>query len=335
MTEPSLQKLTPRPDNPAAASYRTWEDVYRQEWTWDKVAWGTHCINCYPGNCLYRIYVRDGVVLREEQAGVFLPIEAGVPDMNPMGCQKGNAWSQHLHSAERVLYPLRRAGERGEGKWTRVSWNEALTAVADAMLDAIQESGPDSILQISSSNQGGPMAGLLFGRIIDLLGGTATDVNADINDFSPGLYLTYGKSNGASSIDDWFHAELTLIWHRNPAYTSIPWFHFVPEARYAGGEVVLISPDFSPSALQADYHLPVEPGSDAALALSMCQVIIEGGLYDAQFVREQTDLPLLVRTDTGRFLQADVQAVGRDDQFAFDARMGHRERRAARWPWGR
>jgi DMSO reductase family type II enzyme molybdopterin subunit len=324
MMEPSLEKLTPRPDKPAAAAYRTWEDIYRQEWTWDKVAWGTHCINCYPGNCLYRIYVRDGVVLREEQAGVFRPIEAGVPDMNPMGCQKGNAWSQHLHSPERVLYPLRRAGERGEGKWTRVSWDEALTTVADAMLDTIQESGPDSILQISSSNQGGPMAGLLFGRIIDLLGGTATDVNADINDFSPGLYLTYGKSNGASSIDDWFHAELTLIWHRNPAYTSIPWFHFVPEARYAGGEVVLISPDFSPSALQADYHVPVEPGSDAALALSMCQVVIENGLHDPQFVREQTDLPLLVRSDTGRFLrQAEVQTSGRDDQFYFfDAKAG-------------
>ncbi len=322
MTEPSLDKLAPRSDSPGAPSYRTWEDVYRQQWTWDKVAWGSHCINCYPGNCLYRVYVRDGVVVREEQAGVYRPIEAGVPDMNPMGCQKGNAWSQHLYSPERVLYPLRRAGERGEGKWKRVSWDEALTAVADAMLDAIEESGPESVMQISTPNQGGPTAGLLFGRLLDLLGGTATDVNADINDFNPGLYVTYGKVHGVSSIDDWFHAELTLVWHRNPAYTSIPWYHFVPEARYAGGEVVTIAPDFSPSALQADYFVPVVPGSDAALALSMCQVIIEGGLYDASFVREQTDLPLLVRSDNRRFLrQADVQDGGREDQFYFfDAR---------------
>jgi nitrate reductase alpha subunit len=98
---------------------------YRDKWTWDKTAYGTHCINCYPGNCLYRVYVRDGVVVREEQSGTFPPVEKGVPDMNPMGCQKGNAWSQMLHSPERVLYPMKRAGERGEGNWERVSWDQA------------------------------------------------------------------------------------------------------------------------------------------------------------------------------------------------------------------
>ncbi|MDP2949721.1 MAG: molybdopterin-dependent oxidoreductase, partial [Chloroflexota bacterium] len=324
MKEPSLGRLVQQPNNPGAAGYQSWQDVYRQEWTWDKVAWGSHCINCYPGNCLYRVYLRDGVALREEQAGIHQTIETGVPDMNPMGCQKGAAWSELLRSPERVLYPLRRAGERGEGKWKRVSWDEALTAIADAALDAIQEVGPESILQVSTPNEGGLMAGMLFGRIIEGLGGTVTDVNADINDFNPGLYMTYGKVNSASSIDDWFHAELTLVWHRNPVYTAIPWYHFVLESRYNGGEVVTIAPDCSPSAVHADYYVPVEPGSDAALALAMCRVIIDEGLYDAQFVREQTDLPLLVRTDTRRFLrQTEVKGEGRDDQFYFfDAKAG-------------
>ncbi|MDO8615805.1 MAG: molybdopterin-dependent oxidoreductase [Dehalococcoidia bacterium] len=294
------------------------QDAYRDRWAWDKVAWASHCINCYPGNCQYRVYVKDGAIIREEQAGTYMPVEAGVPDMNPMGCQKGNAWSRMLQSPERVLYPLKRAGERGEGNWARVSWDEALAAVADATLDAIQESGPESVLQVATPNEGGLMAGMLFGRIIEGLGGTVTDVNADINDFNPGLYMTYGKVNSASSVDDWFHAELTLVWHRNPVYTAIPWYHFVLESRYNGGEVVTIAPDYSPSAIHADYHVPVEPGSDAALALGMCQVIIEEGLYDAGFVREQTDLPLLVRTDTRRFLrQTDVTGQGRDDQFYF------------------
>ncbi len=299
-------------------------EQYREKWTWDRTAWASHCINCYPGNCQYRVYVKDGVVVREEQAGTYAPIEAGVPDMNPMGCQKGNAWSRMLHSPERVLYPLKRAGERGEGNWTRVSWDQALAEIADATLDAIQESGPESVLQVSTPNEGGLMAGMLFGRIIDGLGGTVTDVNADINDFNPGLYMTYGKVNSASSIDDWFHAELTLVWHRNPVYTAIPWYHFVLESRYNGGEVVVIAPDYSPSAMHADYHVPVEPGSDAALALGMCQVIIEEALYDAQFVREQTDLPFLVRMDTRRFLrQTELKGEGRDDQFyVFDEKTG-------------
>ncbi|KKK57765.1 hypothetical protein LCGC14_3051190, partial [marine sediment metagenome] len=290
-----------------------WAEKYREKWTWDKTAWATHCINCYPGNCQYRVYVKDGVVLREEQAGTYTPVEAGVPDMNPMGCQKGNAWSSMLHSQERVLYPLKRAGERGDGNWTRVSWDEALSEIADATLDAIQESGPESVLQVSTPNEGGLMAGMLFGRIIEGLGGTVTDVNADINDFNPGLYMTYGKVNAASSVDDWFHADLTLVWHRNPVYTAIPWYHFVLESRYNGGEIVVIAPDYSPSAIHADYHVSVEPGSDAALALGMSQVIIEEALYDTQFVREQTDLPLLVRTDTRRFLrQPDLTGAGRD-----------------------
>jgi len=311
-----MKALSESPGAPQKAPYRSWEDIYRQEWRWDRVAWVSHCINCYPGNCQYRLYIRDGVAAWEEQAGTYPIIEPGVPDMNPMGCQKGSQWSEMLRSPERVVYPLKRVGKRGEGRWKRVSWDDALTEVADAVIDAIQESGPESVLQIATPNEGGLMAGMLFGRIIEALGGTVTDVNADINDFNPGIYMTFGKVNLAASVDDWFHAGLTLVWHRNPVYTSIPWYHYVLESRYKGSEVVVIAPDFSPSAVHADFFVPVDPGSDAALALGMCRVIIDEGLYDRQFVQEQTDLPLLVREDTGRFLrQTEVAGQGRDDQF--------------------
>ena len=73
------------------AAYRGWEDLYRQKWTWDKVAFGSHCVDCYPGNCSFRVYVKDGMVWREEQAGLYEPTEKGVPDLNPMGCNKGAA----------------------------------------------------------------------------------------------------------------------------------------------------------------------------------------------------------------------------------------------------
>src|SRR3990170_6162949 len=324
----SLGKLSPDELKKAGAqkagarggqkTYTNWQDLYRERWTWDKVAWGTHCVDCYPGNCPFRVYVKDGIVWREEQAGTFSVIEPGVPDRNPMGCQKGAGWSQLLYAKERVLHPLKRAGERGEGKWKRVSWDEALTDVADAMLDAIEEVGPESIIHESTPSQGGLMAGLMLGRIMDLVGGITTDVQANINDFAPGLYLTFGKFDPASSVDDWFHAELSLIWHRNPVYTAIPFYHFIAESRYNGGEVVTIAPDFSPSAIHADYYVPVRPGSDAALALAMCKVIVDEGIYDATFVREQTDLALLVRSDNQRFLRGcDVDEGGRDDQFYF------------------
>src|SRR3989304_3682854 len=81
----------------------SWMDTYRDQWNWDEVRWGTHCVDCYPGNCPLRVYVRDGKVWREEQAGTFPVIEAGVPDHNPMGCQKGVAWSRTLNGQERLL----------------------------------------------------------------------------------------------------------------------------------------------------------------------------------------------------------------------------------------
>jgi anaerobic selenocysteine-containing dehydrogenase len=93
-------------------------------------------------------------------------------------------------------------------------------------------------------------------------------------------------------------------------------FHYLTEARYRGAEIVLIAPDFSPSAAHADYFVPVVPGGDAALGLAMCQVIAEEGLIDEEFVRNQSDLSLLVRTDTGELLrESHVEPKGRDNRF--------------------
>ena len=293
----------------------SWEHAYREQLRWDEVRWGTHCVDCYPGNCPMRVYVRDGKVVREEQAGTFPVIEKGVPDFNPMGCQKGVAWSQTLYGQERVLHPLRRVGERGEGKWEEVSWDEALKDVADGLLDAIEEVGPESIITVMGA-EGGTWTGAGHGRLMGMLGGLTTDVNAEINDFSPGLYLTFGKFNLCSSLDDGFHTELLLIFGANPTYTVIATSHYTAEARYQGMEVVLFAPDCSPSHMHADSYVPVGPGTDSAWALGMSQVIIDEGIYNAQFVKEQTDLPLLIRLDTKRFLrECDLREDGSDEQF--------------------
>src|SRR3990172_4152378 len=312
---------TPRPVRHRRSP--SWMDTYRDQWNWDEVHWGTHCVDCYPGGCPMRVYVKDGKIVREEQAGTFETIEKGVPDYNPMGCQKGVAWSQTLHGGDRLLHPLRRAGERGEGKWEEISWDEAITDVADSLLDAIEKSGPESIIRLSGA-EAGTWTGAGFGRVMGMLGSLSTDVNAEINDFSPGLYLTYGKFNVCSSLDDEFHAELVLFFQANHMYTVIATSHYSAEARYQGTEIVLFAPDCSPSHIHTDYYYPVRMGSDAAWALGASQVIIEEGLYNGRFVKEQTDLPLLVRLDAGRFLrEADLEEDGSDEGFyAWDTVRG-------------
>lgn len=296
---------------------------YRGRWEWDEVRWASHCIDCYPGNCPMRVYIKDGKVVREESAAVFPTYEPGVPDMNPMGCQKGVAWSRMVKGEERVLYPLKRVGERGSGSWERVSWDQATTEIADKVLDAVLEVGGESIIAPSGCNTP-PAAVAGRGALLGTVGGLTTDVNAEMNDFAPGYYLTYGTFDPVSSIDDWFHSEVFIIWAGNPNYTRIPHIHFVNEARYKGTEVVVIAPDFSPSSIHADYYVPVKVGTDAALALAMAHVVIEEGLVDKAFVREQTDLPLLVNKATSRYLrESDLKEGGSDAQlYAWDERQG-------------
>ncbi len=279
----------------------------RSRWAWDKVGWGTHCVDCYPGNCPFRVYVTDGKVVREEAAATFSVVEDGVPDFNPMGCNKGASWSQQLYQADRVLHPLKRVGERGEGKWEQISWDQALDEIADGMLDAIEKAGPESIVR-----EGTPEVAAVMptDRFFNVIGGRTLDLHPSFNDFSIGLHETFGKWNPASSADDWFHSEFIMIWHMNPAFTRIPFYHFMLEARYKGAEVVSISPDLNASHMHADYHVPIVPGADAALALAMVQVILEEEIADTTFISEQTDLPCLVRLDNKRFLrQCDLEST--------------------------
>ncbi len=292
--------------------YTGWEDVYRDKWKWDSVHWGTHCVDCYPGDCPVRVYVKNGMVWREEQSATIPTIEEGVPDFNPMGCQKGASWSQSLYGPDRIMNPLKRAGERGEGKWNRITWDQALTEIAESMVDAIETHGSQSIVQEGTPEGGG---GQGMQRFLSTVGGHYLDLQGSFNDFSIGLYETFGKFSPTSSADDWFKSEIVLIWHMNPVYTRIPLYHFIAEARYNGAEVINISPDVNPSHTHADYQVTINGASDQAFGLAMVQVMFAENIADWKFLREQTDFGYLVRTDTKRYLrQTDVEGKGREDQ---------------------
>lgn len=315
--EKTPSPLTASRAKPAGVpDYRGWEDLYRQKWTWERVARGTHTMtNCVSG-CAWNLYVKGDVLWREEQTSPYAASSPGLPDFNPRGCQKGACATNLMYSPSRIRYPLRRVGPRGAGKWQRVSWDEALAEVATAMTDAIAAEGPSSVLLELGPNIGaGPNSAAPL-RFFRLLGSPATDSMAQIGDLSVGATITLGNGHPCGSSDDWWRSSYLVLWAFNPSATRIPDAHFLWEARYRGAHVVAVCPDLNNSAIHADLWLNPRPGTDAALALGAAQVVIEEKLYDAPFVAEQTDLPLLVRMDTRRFLrESDLRPGGSETAF--------------------
>ncbi|OGU06561.1 MAG: hypothetical protein A2W29_10150, partial [Gemmatimonadetes bacterium RBG_16_66_8] len=301
----------------AMPSYRDWEDVYRSRWAWDRIARGTHTnANCVAA-CAWNLYVRDGIVWHEEQAAPYVASNASVPDWNPRGCQKGACYSDLSVSPSRLRYPLRRVGPRGSGRWRRISWEEALGEVADTLVDVLARRGGEGVVcELGGNIDYGPSTAAAF-RFFGQIGAPITDVAAQTGDLPVGGTITLGLPFTGGSSDDWFRSDYLVLWAFNPAVTRIPDAHYLNEARYRGARVVSIAPDYNQSAIHTDLWMSPRPGTDAAIALAACHVVIEEGLYQADYVREQTDLPFLVRADTRRFLrESDVVEGGREDRFA-------------------
>jgi len=297
--------------------YRDWRDVYRARWRWDRVARGTHTnANCVS-SCAWNLYVREGIVWREEQSSPYVASNASLPDWNPRGCQKGASCSDMMQSTSRLQHPLKRVGPRGGGRFKRISWQEALGEIAEPLVDVLARRGGEGVIcELGPNIDFGPNSAAAV-RFFSQLGAPLTDSMAQIGDLAVGGTITLGTPHTDGSSDDWFRSDYLVLWAFNPAVTRIPDAHYVHEARYRGARVVTIAPDYNPSATHSDLWLSVRPGSDAALALAACQVIVDEGLHQVAYLIEQTDLPFLVRSDTNRFLrESDLRSGGSDERFA-------------------
>ena len=310
-------RLLPEPIKRLAEfiEYGDYSDIYRERWQWDKVVHSSHTrANCIS-TCSWNIFVKDGIAWREEQNAIYEQTEPGVPDFNPRGCQKGGCYTDLMYEASRVTHPLRRVGERGSGQWRRASWDEALTEIAGAIVDTSVASGTGTVVYDHGTTNidfGPDTAGEM--RLFFALNATTIDSWAGVGDMPMGAVQTWGMYNCEGTSDDWFKSDFIIVWVGNPAYTRIPEVHFMHEARYRGAKLVVISPEYSASAVHADYWINPRVGTDAALALAMAQVILTEGLHDEEYVREQTDLPILVRDDNGRYLrESDLRSRGSDE----------------------
>ncbi len=294
-----------------AAPYRRFEDVYRSKWTWDRVAHGTHGTNC-AGTCAFNVYIKNGIVWREEQQGMYAP-SGDAPDYGPRGCQKGLRHAKYMYGKQRVLYPMKRVGKRGEGKWERITWEQATREIADKFLDLSITDGPSTISFGSGTQMSVKLASFAsLARFANITGVTMPEFYSGVGDLPTGVYMTLGEVYTGDTMASIYKARCVLVWMSNPAVTRIPDAHFFWEAKYNGTQVIAISPEFTPTAMHSSLWVNPKPGTDTALAMGIVHTLLEEKLYDADYIKEQTDMPLLVRTDNGQFLrEIDLSLVGK------------------------
>src|SRR5437762_6873414 len=240
------------------------------------------CPHDCPDTCSMLVTVEDGRATRI----------AGDPD-HPFTrgflCTKVNKYLERTYHEGRLLYPQIRASAKGEGKFRRATWDEALSLIANR-LQAIIDSpdGPQAIVPYSYAGtmglvQGEGMAARFFGRIgASRLARTICSACG-----SEALNFVYGTRMGTDP-ETVGEAKLILLWGTNTLTSNPHLWPFIREAKAKGATTICIDPLRTRTAAACDEHLPIRPGTDAALALGIMHVLFRDGLYDRQYLDEMT-----------------------------------------------
>lgn len=246
----------------------------------------TSCINDCGGRCPLKVHVKDGVVVRIEGGGE--------EELLYRACLRGRAYRQRLYDPNRLKYPQRRVGERGEGKFERISWDEALNIVAGELKRVKKIHGNSAILFFG---MGGGSNGALHGRragyrLLNMFGGCTTHWgNVSYEGAVFASMSSYGVMSSGNTRDDLVNSRLIVMWGWNPADTI--WdsgtSQLIMKAKERGIKIVCIDPRYSNSvATFATQWIPIIPGTDAAMLIAMAYTIIKENRQDQKFLDTYT-----------------------------------------------
>lgn len=222
-------------------------------------------------------------------------------------CAKGRAAPEIVHSPRRLTQPLRRTAPRGAADpgWTEMTWDEALDEIAQKLGDIRKTSGAEAVAFAVTTPSGTPMVDSFewVERFIRCFGSPnliyAVEICGWHKDYAHAL--TFGRGIG---VPDYERADAIVLWGHNPARNWLAQATRVADARQRGARVAVVDPKPNGSGQQADIWLRIRPGADGALAMGAIRHLIITKTYDADFVTRWTNGPLLVDTDTGRFVRA-------------------------------
>ena len=222
-------------------------------------------------------------------------------------CGKGRAAPELVYHEDRLLHPLRRVTRKdAPGEWERIGWDEALDETARHLRRLAAEHGPESVAFAITTPSGTGIQDSYpwIERLRHAYGSPNAPYGTEICNFHrDDIYaLTFGVD---TPMPDFQNADCIVLWGHNPSTTWLAYASRVAEAKARGAKLIVVDPRRAGLAVKADVWLRVRPGSDGALALGLANLLLEAGRYDAAFMRDWTNGPLLVRDDDGSPLRAD------------------------------
>ncbi|MDR1087675.1 MAG: molybdopterin-dependent oxidoreductase [Coriobacteriales bacterium] len=254
------------------------------------------CAGDCGGGCGMNVHVRDGKVVKTSKIDLDDPLMTRV-------CQRGLAHAQRVYAPERIKYPMRRAGERGEDTWEQITWDEAIEEVCTHWKAAQEAYGPGSVAFFCGTGNQGPDQ-YYVARLRTAMGATNIMGSSDMNGlYMAALMVTRGPYLHGSSFNTILDSKNIFLFSCNSTTSNHVKWSYVLAAKDKGAKLVVIDPNYTVAASKADIWVPLRPGTDAALYMAMTNVIIDEGLADIDYLTRGTVAPYLVKESDGKYLR--------------------------------
>jgi anaerobic selenocysteine-containing dehydrogenase len=238
------------------------------------------CPHDCPDTCALLTEVQDGVAIKVRG-------NPAHPHTHGTLCAKVNKYTERTYHPERLLYPMKRVGKKGEGKFERVSWDEALSDIA-TRLQAIAAHDPQAILPYSYAGTMGLVQGEgMAARFFHKLGASFLDRTICSSAGSEALTHTLGGKVGMK-VEFFAESKLVVIWGSNSITSNLHFWRYAQEAKRAGARIWCIDPRRTETAEKCHEHIALLPGTDAALALSIMHELIAHNWLDHDYIAQHT-----------------------------------------------
>lgn len=237
------------------------------------------CPHDCPDTCGMTVHVSDG-------RAIDLRGDKEHPFTRGFLCVKVNRYLERVYHPDRLMYPLKRIGPKGDGSFTRITWQEAIDTIANRFTSISQSSdGPQSILPYSYAGTMGQLQGnSLDRRFFHLSGASLLDRTICATAGTVGSTYTLG-TRAAIDPETVIHSRCIINWGSNTSVTNMHLWSIMHQARKLGARIITIDPFKSKTAARSDWWIPIRPGTDGALALGMMHLIFQNRWQDDAFLR--------------------------------------------------